>query len=307
MLDEYSYGQTERISPEAPVPVILQQYTNTLPGGAGNVVRNLHALGAQVYVTGVVGDDAGGQQMRDLLQALGLGAKQLGIVTVPARPTTRKMRIIVERQQVCRLDQELNAPLAAKELQAVQDYIQKNIMECSVVIFSDYDKGLILPQLIRETVALAKKNKHCLIAVDPQVTHFEMYQNVDVLTPNHHEAGRYLQRKLEDDIATIEAAGREILQRLNARMVLLTRGAKGMSLFRQDMPRGVHFPTQAREVFDVTGAGDTVISIFTLALAAGATYNDAVALANAGAGYVVGHIGTATVNVSELLASVERK
>ncbi len=303
MLDEYVHGQVERISPEAPVPVVLQEKTRIFPGGAGNVVCNLHALGAQVYLVGVVGKDEGATYLSDTFAKLGLRKEQIGLVPIENRPTTRKTRIMAAKQQICRLDQEVHSPLSYTELGEVRTYIQKNIKEMSAIIFSDYDKGLIIPELIAETVALGK-DCGCLIAVDPQVTHFDYYRDVDLLTPNHHEAGRYLGRKLVEQ-ETIHGAGPVILERLQARLLLLTRGEKGMTLFERDNDQIRDFPTQAQEVFDVTGAGDTVISIFTLALAAEASLEQAVHLSNAGAGIVVGHIGAATVSPEELALAVQ--
>ena len=299
MLDEYIFGKVERISPEAPVPIIHQNQHKVFPGGAGNVVSNLHALEAQVYLTGALGQDEGAKYLENYFYKMNLSKKQIGLCRVPNRPTTRKTRIIAERQQVCRIDQEIKNPFDLEELREIRKYIKDNISDMSALIFSDYDKGLITPQFIQETVALAKAS-NCLVAVDPQVTHFDYYKGVDLLTPNHHEAGGYLKKELVDE-KVISESGPEILKKLEARLLLLTRGPKGMSLFEKDKKEVKHFPTQAREVFDVTGAGDTVISIFTLALISGASLEKASLLANAGAGLVVGKLGAGTVKKEELL------
>ncbi len=299
MIDEYIYGHVERISPEAPVPVVLQERVSIFPGGAGNVVRNLSSLGAQVYIAGIVGNDTGSEILKDYFLNLGIPKEHMTFLKTPNRPTTRKTRIIADRQQLCRVDQEINTPINADELSEIQNSILKIVPEMQALIFSDYDKGLIQPELIANTVKMAQKT-NCFIAVDPQVTHFDYYKDVDVLTPNHHEAGRYLGFKLNDE-ESINKAGPQILKQLNAKMLLLTRGEKGMTLFEQDKKGFRHFPTRAREVFDVTGAGDTVISVFTLAIVAGAEVGEAIHLANTAAGLVVSHIGTATVNVKELL------
>ncbi len=304
MLDEYIYGQVERISPEAPVPIVLQKKFSTLPGGAGNVVRNLYDLGAQVYFAGIVGEDAGAEYLRKFFRDLGLSSEQIGLFAIKGRPTTRKTRIFGGHQQICRLDQEVNTPLSFSALEDVRRYIRKNIKDMSALIFSDYDKGLIIPELISEVVELGKK-ANCLISVDPQITHFEYYRGVDILTPNHHEAGGYLGCKLVDD-DSVRVNAPKILDLLDAKTLLLTRGEKGMSLFQKDSQELHHFPTKAREVFDVTGAGDTVISLFTLALTAGASLEEGVELANTGAGLVVAHIGVATVHIDELLSELDK-
>jgi rfaE bifunctional protein kinase chain/domain len=215
------------------------------------------------------------------------------------RPTTIKTRILAGNQQVCRLDREKKLPITDKMESEIFAYIEKNISSIGAIIFSDYDKGVVTPQLIKNTVALAK-TKQIFVAVDPQVTHFDSYKNVDVLTPNHHEAGRFLGRELISDEA-VENGGLEMNRILNSTMSLITRGEKGMSLIESEKGNCRHFPTRAREVFDVTGAGDTVISIFTLAMISGATREQAVNLSNTGAGIVVGRIGAATVTALELM------
>ena len=303
MVDEYVYGQVERISPEAPVPVVLYRKRVLLPGGAGNVVCNLHRLGAQVYLAGIVGEDEEARALKESLVNLGLKPEQIGLETIKGRPTTQKTRILAGRQQVCRIDREEKSPLSFDALQGIRNYIKQHIDQSAALIFSDYDKGLIIPELIAETLSLGRKAK-CMIAVDPQVRHFDYYRKVDLLSPNHHEAGSYLGQKLVTEEA-LENAGPEILKRLDAGLLLITRGAKGISLFEKGKRGARYFPTQAREVFDVTGAGDTVISIFTLALCAQASLETAVQLANAGAGQVVRHLGAATLNPQELLREVQ--
>ena len=298
MLDEYVHGTVERISPEAPVPVVVERSSNHVPGGAGNVVRNLRALGAQVSVAGTVGSDEAGLRLREMLTEL--GCDTAGLARLEGRPTTRKTRIIAARQQVCRLDREDLRPLETGDREALRASLRRQAGELSAVIISDYDKGVVIRELIEECVALARKHDFFL-AVDPQVTHFEHYRGVGVLTPNHHEAGRYLGRRLDSD-EEVARGGAEILDRLKAGQLLITRGEKGMTLFRSDRPGCEHFPTMAREVFDVTGAGDTVISVFTLAVAAGASLEEAVFLSNRAAGLVVAHVGAATVTTDDLLA-----
>ena len=303
MLDEYIYGNVERISPEAPVPVVLQEKVKIFPGGAGNVVSNLKSLNAEVYVVGVVGKDDGANILKKNFENLGLKKEHFGLYETDNRPTTRKTRIIAERQQLCRVDNEITNPLPIEIISKILEYIKSLVPKMNAIIFSDYDKGLIQELLISETVKIAKKT-NCFIAVDPQVTHFNYYKDVDVLTPNHHEAGRYLGYKLIDEENIIKG-GEQILENLNAKMLLLTRGEKGMTLFKQNNKVYKHFPTLAREVFDVTGAGDTVISVFTLAVCSGAEIEKAIEMANVAAGIVVGHIGTATVTAKEILDNLQ--
>ncbi len=296
MLDEYIHGVVERISPEAPVPIVLEKEVRTVPGGAGNVVRNLRSLGVPVFMAGIIGTDESGRVLTESFAAMGIDEEGMGLIETDDRPTTRKTRILAGQQQVVRLDRESgNEPS-----EAVRDrmfaFIESVMPKIRAVIISDYDKGLVRPQTIERIVKLSQKH-NCFIAVDPQVTHFNFYQRVDVLTPNHHEAGRFLGRKLVDD-ADVVAGGREIVARLNASSLLITRGEKGMTLFEPG--RETHIPTMAREVFDVTGAGDTVISVYTAAVAAGASNEDAARLSNLAAGLVVAQLGAATVTVDEL-------
>ena len=213
------------------------------------------------------------------------------------RPTTRKTRIFAANQQVCRLDLEDRSPIQSATVNTLMHRLDQALGESAAIILSDYDKGVIVPELIDRIVQRAAQQS-AYVAVDPQVTHFSQYKNVDILTPNHHEAGRFLLRELKTDEA-VEAGGKEILERLNCKSLLITRGEKGMSLIEPDRTR--HFPTVATEVFDVTGAGDTVISVFTLVMASGGTLEEAVHLSNFAAGLVIRRIGAATVTAEELL------
>lgn len=298
MVDEYVRGIVERISPEAPVPVVQEIERKTMPGGAGNVVRNLKALGARVLLVGTVGQDAAADSLNGMFDRMNIDPANRFLIALPDRPTTRKIRILAGNQQVCRLDREVGGPMSADIEQSLLNTVRENIGRVGAVIISDYEKGVVTPELIRGTVELAGQNG-VFIAVDPQVSHFHYYRQVDVLTPNHHEAGRFINRTLKGD-REIEEGGFEILDRLDASMLIITRGEKGMTLFEKRDRRHRHFPTMAREVFDVTGAGDTVISIFTLAMAAGVATEEAVELCNRGAGVVVGKLGSAVVTPDEL-------
>lgn len=293
MIDEYRSGRAERLSPEAPVPVILEHSVRQLPGGAGNVVKNLAALKIRSAAVGLKGKDEGGRILEGLLS----GAEALHLVEDASRPTTRKMRILAGTQQICRLDQEDPSPVGVPTEDLLIQEIEELLAGCEAVIISDYDKGVVTERVIAAAIAAAKA-RGAFVSVDPQVSRFGLYRHVGVLTPNHHEAGRFITRRLETD-KEVEAGGQEIMRRLEPRMLLITRGEKGMSLFDANGCR--HFPTRAREVFDVTGAGDTVISVFTAVIAAGGTPEEAVFLSNQAAGMVVAKLGAATVTREEIL------
>lgn len=293
MIDEYRSGRAERLSPEAPVPVILEHSVRQLPGGAGNVVKNLSALKIHSSAIGLKGKDEGARVLEELLS----GSDNLCLVEDASRPTTRKMRILAGTQQICRLDQEDPSPVGTPTEKLLIDQIQKIVPSCNAVIISDYDKGVVTEPVINAAIAAASQ-KNIFVSVDPQVSRFGLYKHVGVLTPNHHEAGRFIGRRLETD-PEVEDGGRVIMERLKPQMLLITRGEKGMSLFDEKGCR--HFPTRAREVFDVTGAGDTVITVFTAVIAAGGTPEEAVFLSNLAAGMVVARLGAATVTREEIL------
>lgn len=294
MLDQYIMGRVQRISPEAPVPVVEERSRKHIPGGAGNVICNLHSIGAEAVPVGLIGQDEEGRILKSDMENY---TKIMdGLLEISWRPTTVKTRVFASNQQVCRIDREDKTPVRESVLEALLEKIKEFMEGTSGIILSDYDKGVMVPDLIAETVRIAHQ-RNIFVSVDPQVTHFERYRKVDVLTPNHIEAGRFLNRTLVTD-EEVTQGGREIIDRLEAKSVLITRGEKGMTLVEPGRSR--HFPTVAREVFDVTGAGDTVISIFTAIMAAGGSLQQAVQLSNAAAGIVVGRIGAATVSVQEL-------
>ncbi len=293
MIDEYRSGRAVRLSPEAPVPLILEHGIRRLPGGAGNVVKNLAALKVRSLAIGLKGKDEGGVLLEELLS----GAQVLSLVEDSSRPTTRKTRILAGNQQICRLDQEDPSPVGVPTEDLLIAEIDRLAAEASAVIISDYDKGVVTERVIGAVISAAAR-KGAFVSVDPQVSRFGTYKRVGVLTPNHHEAGRFIGRRLETD-HEVEQGGQEIMHRLEPQMLLITRGEKGMSLFDQKGCR--HFPTRAREVFDVTGAGDTVITVFTAVIAAGGTPEEAVFLSNQAAGMVVAKLGAATVTREEIL------
>jgi D-beta-D-heptose 7-phosphate kinase/D-beta-D-heptose 1-phosphate adenosyltransferase len=299
MLDHYLWGRCERISPEAPVPVVDVQRESTSLGGAGNVAANLAALGAEPVLVAVMGEDEHGRRMLDAFAERGVQTR--GLVRDASRPTTFKTRIIAQSQQVVRADWESRAELEGAALFGVLDMLAREMPRCDALIVSDYGKGVITRVVLERALGLAHA-QGIPIAVDPKESHLDAYRNVSILTPNQHEAGYVMGRRITDERSLLEV-GWALQQRLDAECALITRGADGMSLFEKG-GRYTHLPTVAREVFDVTGAGDTVVSVVALALAAGADYPEACYLANHAAGLVIREIGTAACSPAELKASL---
>jgi D-glycero-beta-D-manno-heptose-7-phosphate kinase len=300
ILDHYIWGKVSRISPEAPVPVVHVESESLKLGGAANVYNNILALGGKADLCGIVGSDEGG---RRLLQQLGTRRVGRGGVIIDAdRPTTRKTRVIAHNQQMVRFDVERRNEIKAGLQRRIVRYVESRLRDVSCVIVSDYAKGVITAQLMMELVRLTTLRRIPLV-VDPKVEHFSYYKGVTVVTPNHLEATQAA-GVLGDDDGAIGQAGETIRQRLGCQSVLVTRGEKGLSVFEAD-GTSFHIPTMARQVYDVTGAGDTVIATLALALATGATIRDAAVLANHAAGIVVGMVGTATVSAPQLNEAVQ--
>jgi D-glycero-beta-D-manno-heptose-7-phosphate kinase len=301
MLDHYIWGKVSRISPEAPVPVVNVTSESLLLGGAANVANNVLSLGGQVDLCGVVGPDDAGRKFLQALDQAGLGED--GIVVEKGRQTTKKTRIIAHSQQVVRFDREQRDEISKESQQRLSDFIHDRIKSVDGIIVSDYAKGVVTPNLMQGLMSVMRRNGISVI-VDPKVHHLDLYQGVTVVTPNHLEAAQAtgIQSEGGDGLMT---AGRMLLKRLNSEAVLITRGEHGMSLFER---RGTvtHIPTTAKAVFDVTGAGDTVVSALGLALAAGASMQEAAILSNLAAGIVVGIVGTATANRAALEVALER-
>jgi D-beta-D-heptose 7-phosphate kinase/D-beta-D-heptose 1-phosphate adenosyltransferase len=295
MLDRFIWGRVSRVSPEAPVPVVDVTSESVLLGGAGNVFLNLLSLGATVSVCGVVGDDAAGTALADLLMSKG-GAVD-GVIAESGRPTTQKTRVIAHQQQVVRVDRERRDPLSAKTRAALIDAIEARIRSVNCLVVSDYAKGVVSPELMQRVREAA--SRHCVeILVDPKVSNMACFSGVHVVTPNHLEASQASGVEIVD-ASSLARAGNSLLQRLDVAAVLITRGEQGMTLFERD--GGVtHIPTVAQQVFDVTGAGDTVIATLAAARSVGAPLADAARLANCAAGYVVGVVGTAAVTPEAL-------
>lgn len=301
MLDEYLFGAVERISPEAPVPVVEIQSDKLLLGGAANVTANFRALGNEPILIGTVGQDDASERVRRLLSVHQVSSDFL--VVDASRQTTIKTRIIAHNQQIVRADREDRRDLDPEIEEQVYRRILDVIDSAQALVISDYGKGVVTLPLLERVIALCLQ-KGVFVAVDPKETRFLHYKKVSVITPNHHEAGFAAGRRIrtEDDLL---AVGNDLLEKLEARSILITRGAQGMSLFQ----RGggpTHIPTFARDVYDVTGAGDTVIAAFVSAVCAGADLIEAAIVSNAAAGYTVGQIGTATISRDQLRSELER-
>src|SRR5262245_63910427 len=299
MVDRYLWGRVDRISPEAPVPVVEIERESFALGGAGNVAANLAALGAKPVLVGVVGKDADGDQLVEALAARGIETGP--IARDPARPTTVKTRIIAHQQQVVRADREARAEFNGALAEGATRALVHEIERADGLIVSDYGKGVITAAALSTALPAAfRRGIH--VSVDPKESHIDAYLGVSILTPNQHEAGGVMGRRIVDD-ASLMDVGWGLLERVQSKALLITRGPGGMSLFEQG-GRHTHLPTVAREVFDVTGAGDTVVSVVALALAAGASFVDACALANHAAGIVIREVGTASCTPESLLASL---
>jgi D-beta-D-heptose 7-phosphate kinase/D-beta-D-heptose 1-phosphate adenosyltransferase len=300
MLDHYVWGNVSRISPEAPVPVVNVTKENLLLGAAANVVNNIRSLGGSVQVCGVIGHDDAGRQLVHLLRLRGIRTD--GLIVEQGRPTTIKTRVIAHSQQVVRFDRETKNGIEPDTHSRIFDFVKQQIKDgLDALVVSDYCKGVVTKELVKDIVRLAKKNG-LIVSVDPKVNHFGIYNGVTILTPNTKEASIGAKIDIEDD-KTLIRAGKLLLKELNCNAVLITRGEQGMNLFERS-GRITHIPTMAQEVFDVTGAGDTVISALTLAMAAGADMVDAARISNYAAGIVVGVVGTATVKPDELKRTI---
>lgn len=301
MLDEYLLGSVDRISPEAPVPVVEISSTRTLLGGAANVAANIRALGDEPILVGTCGIDDAADKLRRLLSEKDISSRYL--MRDESRRTTIKTRIIAHSQQVVRADREDRHALSAALESQILEIISSLAESIAAVIISDYGKGVVSRDLLSQLVPLCY-DKGIFVAVDPKDANFFNYQKASLITPNHHEAGFAYGRKIRTEEDLIEV-GNGLLSRLDARSILITRGPQGMSLFQADRSP-THIPTFARKVYDVTGAGDTVVASFVSAVAAGAELVEAAIIANAAAGFTVGEIGTATISVEQLTHELER-
>lgn len=297
MVDHFIWGRVSRISPEAPVPVVEVSRDNFMLGGCANVLNNIFAMGGRVYLAGVIGDDETGTRLISEFRSRGMDTG--GIVVEKDRPTTLKTRIVAHGQQMVRFDREDRRPVRAKSVRKMVSYIESIRNDLGAIVISDYSKGAVTKSLldgIRKVIA----DRPIFTCVDPKAKDFSLYEGFDLITPNHHEAGHAAGEEIQNGQDHIRV-GMKLMQKFSFQAVLITRGESGMSLFEKN-GQGKHteFPAQAREVFDVTGAGDTVIGIVALCMAAGASIREAAYLANHAAGIVVGKVGTATVTREEL-------
>ncbi len=293
ILDEYVEGNVSRISPEAPIPVVEVIKESSLPGGAANVANNIHTLGGRGFLSGVVGQDGSGDTLKEELLRRGIEAE--GLVVDSRRPTTIKTRIIAHHQQLVRVDRERKEAIDDSILKQMLAYCRSLVDDIQTVAVEDYGKGVITEELLSAIKEMAGRRT---IIVDPRVGSFSQYKGAGLITPNRHEAEVALGREIKDE-GSLREAGKELLHRLNCQAVLITLGEEGMCLFQKG-DSVTHIPTIAREVYDVSGAGDTVVATASLALSVGANLEEAAQLSNLAAGIVVGKVGTAAVSGEEL-------
>lgn len=299
MLDEFVWGDVTRISPEAPVPVVDVRRESVHLGGAANVLANLVALGARGSVVGVVGNDAAGMRLQNGLREL--GTPEGCLIVDESRPSTIKTRIIAHNQLVVRADRESRIPVNGKVEEKIISCLKEALREADAFVVSDYDKGVVRPAILSAILPLAYERIPVLI--DPKLRNFNSYRPATLVTPNHFEALRMSDSEDTSDDGSHQAA-KVIREKLGCDAVLITRGDRGMMLLEAD-GEPVYVETAAREVYDVTGAGDTVIAALAGALSAGATMLEAASFANHAAGIVVGKVGTATATPEELMATFE--
>jgi D-glycero-beta-D-manno-heptose-7-phosphate kinase len=299
MLDQFIWGTVERISPEAPVPVVKVSRESSHLGGSGNVVSNIRALGGVAWPVGLVGEDPRAERVRATLKDLDVD--DATVLAAPGRVTTVKTRIVAHHQQVVRFDREQDDPLEDGVTDRLIEAVRARCRAADALIVSDYEKGAITPRLL-QVVLPETQARGIPVVVDPKPGHWKAYQPITAITPNQSEAARMAGTRVrtEEDLLN---AGNVIRDTLACRGVLLTRGEKGMTLIEDGQPP-YSIPATAREVFDVTGAGDTVIAALALCLAAGANLRESALIANAAAGVVVGKLGTATATTEEVLATL---
>lgn len=295
MLDRYVWGDVNRISQEAPVPIVEVRRESARFGAAANVAENVASLGARAILVGVVGDDEAGRELLSLLTSRGVDVDC--VVTELDRPTTTKLRVIAHSQQVVRADSEVTTDVTGEVEARVLDGLRRALADSDVLIVSDYGKGVVTQTTIAAAISAAR-DLGKMVCVDPKESHFASYVGVTAITPNQKEAGAAVGATITDENSLLDVGWR-LQKQLEAGCVVITRGEQGMSLF---MSGGefVHLPTVAREVFDVTGAGDTVVSVLAIALAAGASMEEAAIIANHAAGLVIREIGTASVGLDAI-------
>jgi len=299
MVDRYFWGAVNRISPEAPVPVVEVESQSTRLGGAANVANNVSSLGGIPIMIGVRGNDDGGQLLKKLIEDCGFPTS--GLVVDAARPTTIKTRVIAHHQHVVRIDHEVKEDVSETIQGQILKVLKRELPTLDAIILEDYNKGVIVRNLIKEIVSLAR-SKEIIVTVDPKFNNFFEYKHVTVFKPNRKECEEALGRRLNER-AAVEQAGRDILRTLEADNILLTLGEEGMSLFERSGPV-THVSTHAKKVADVSGAGDTVISTLAMCLAAGAGIKEAASLANIAGGVVCGEVGIVPIEKQSLLYAI---
>lgn len=301
MLDRYIWGSVSRISPEAPVPVVDMEQEQARLGGAANVAKNIKSLGGEPVLIGVIGEDNSGKLLLEIVRESNFPVE--GIIVDHTRPTTVKTRVIAHNQHVVRIDREQKTDISNTIQEKLLDVLRKNIDTIDGIIIEDYNKGVVVKNLIAQLVSISNKHNK-IIAVDPKFNNFFEYKNVTVIKPNRKEAEEVLGTRIKTDEDIINA-GKSLLQKLGAKNILLTLGDRGMSLFESD-GKISSMPTKALNVTDVSGAGDTVISTLTMALSSGAMIKEAAALANFAGGIVCGYIGIVPIDPEELKRSILR-
>jgi rfaE bifunctional protein kinase chain/domain len=299
MLDRFIWGKVSRISPEAPVPVVEVERESTMLGGAANVVNNLVSLGSKALLCGVVGDDRPGEEVISKLEDMGVDIG--GIAIENARPTSVKTRIVAHAQQVVRYDRERRIHLKPSTIKHILDFIRAKKDHMSATILSDYGKG-VLSRKLMHGIAREISGYPIPVAVDPNVKNFSLYRDVTVITPNNAQAGQITGMEIKDENDLVKA-GKRLINQDRCKALLITRGEEGMTLFEED--GGItQIKSIAKKVYDVTGAGDTVIAAFTLGIASGLDMKSAAFLSNLAAGIVVGEVGTSAVKIDVLKRAV---
>lgn len=299
MLDKYIWGNVSRISPEAPIPIVHVSKEETKPGGAANVILNLIDLGAKVFCAGVVGNDLAGKELINYLKTNNVDCSL--IIIDKERPTTIKTRVIAHQQQVVRIDKERSIPIKDAILNKIVKKIIKIKNKIDAIILSDYNKGIFTSGSVHEIIT-AMRGK--IITVDPKPKNLKLFRNVTLISPNKKEASEATGINIENERDILHVA-RELKNTINAEAILITRGEEGMSLYDGHTLETI--PTRAKDVYDVTGAGDTVIAVTTIALTSDASFKDAAFLANIAAGIVVAEIGVATVTPIELVRAINNE
>jgi rfaE bifunctional protein kinase chain/domain len=304
MLDQFIWGEVDRLSPEAPVPVLRVVAENASLGGAANVIHNVRSLGGRVTACGIIGQDEAGRRILNTLRKV--GASTAGVFADRRFETIQKSRIIASphHQQIVRLDRETRQPIAQRTRKRLHDFISAKAARFDGIVISDYGKGAIDAELL-ESVAMRVDERKIVCVVDPKKENYEHYRFPTLITPNKNEASEAAGISISDETSLL-AAGKKLLRKWQAEAVLVTRGSEGMTLF-QARARVKHFPTEPRDVFDVTGAGDTVVAVCALALASGANYDEAAVLANIAAGFVGDEVGTVAVPAAKIKDMIKDK